>query len=72
MPRLPLEKIELPRIAFPVPLPTFTPVCPLLAMMFAAPAEVPPTVVPFPSMKIPLVVFGSETDPLAFVPMRFP
>ena len=72
MPNSPLEKIELPTIACPVPPTTFTPIVPLWAMMFAAPAAVPPIVVPFPSTNIPLRPFGTGPVPAAFVPMRLP
>ena len=59
IPRVPLEKIELPTIACPVPSKTFTPFSALWAMTFAAPAAVPPIVVPFPSMNNPLMPFGT-------------
>ena len=75
MPKPPLEKMELPRIAFCrlVPPPMATPVLALKAMVFPAPATVPPIVFELVDVvRMPNPELPSAPVPEAFVPMKFP
>ncbi len=73
IPRKPFEKIELPRIALPVPAKTLTPIPTLKAILLAAPLCVPPIVLFDEStIRIPSTRFGSGPVPGPFKPMRLP
>ena len=72
MPRPPLEKIELPRIACPVPVADVHAGLPVVGddVRRARSGSTDGRAVSIE--EIPLLPFGSDTDRLAFVPMRFP
>jgi hypothetical protein len=74
MPRPALAEIELPRIVTEAPLPvTATPGPALLAMVFAAPAAVPPMTTPgVSSTLMPAPPLGKAVVPLAPTPMVLP
>ena len=74
MPSAPLEKIELPSTALPVPDTTRTPVNALKAMTLPSPALTPPTVLLLAELVIstPSAPLASAAVPFFFVPMKLP